>query len=154
MPVLKQRLTLISEEVRKRAIVILQSLPLDPCHDLLIQEHKKDISAEQRALYFVWMGIIGGSLGESKEEMHERYKDRFLVNIYERDDEDYAEMIQALRNVYTKGMKQEALALRKRIVALTSITVASSKQMSELMTLIEHDAASLAIRLPFPEENS
>ena len=149
---MKHSLKIISEEVRRRAIEIIQNLPLDVIHEVKISEYKKDRSASQNALYWQWLTIIGNELGESKETMHERYKDGFLVQIFERDDPDYAEMIDTLRAVYGQGMKTQALALRKRIVALTSTTSANVKQMGEYMSEIEKQAASLGIRLPHPED--
>jgi hypothetical protein len=149
---MKQKVIIASEEHRHRAMEILKSLPLDPVHEVDFREFKKNRTLEQNALMWKWFTIIGNELGEPKEDVAERYKDKFLVNIYERDDPDYAEMVQALREVWRHGMKSEALNLRKRIVALTSTTTATVKQLSEYMTNIEHDAASLAISLPHPED--
>lgn len=149
---MKTKLTIISLEVKNRAVEIIKGLPLDVVHEVVIREHKKDRSAEQNALYWQWLTIIGNELGESKEDVHERYKDGFLVHIYERDNPEYAEMVQALREVWKHGMRTEAVSLRKKIVALTSTTTATVKQMGEYMTEIERHAASLAIRLPQPEE--
>jgi len=149
---MKHKIIISSEELRNRAIQILRDLPLDVVHEVEVREHKKDRSKDQNALYWKWLTVIGNELGESKEELHERYKDKFLVNIYERDDPDYAEMIQALREVWRHGMKAESIGLRKKIVALTSTTGATVHQMSEYMESIERDAASMAIRLPFPED--
>jgi hypothetical protein len=149
---MKQKVILHTEELRNRAFGILSMVPLSPLHEFVIHEYKKDRSGEQNRLYWQWLTIIGNELGESKEVLHERYKDKYLVNIYERDNPEYGEMVQSLRAVYQQGMKVEAVNLRKRIVALTSTTTATAKQMSEYMESIEHDAASLAIRLPHPED--
>jgi len=143
-----QKIILITQAHKNRAIAILSAMALEPVMEVVIREHKKDRSAEQNALYWQWLTIIGNELGETKEEVHEHYKDKFLVNIYERDNADYAEMVQSLREVWKHGMKQEAIELRKKIVALTSTTTATTHQMSEYMTNIERDAAALAIRLP------
>jgi len=149
---MKHKIVASTSELKKRAVAIIESLPLDPVHEVIIREHKKDRSLDQNALYWQWLTIIGGELGESKETAHERYKDIYLVHIYERDDPDYAEMIQSLREVWKHGMKDQAIDLRKKIVALTSTTTANVKQMSEYMTEIERSAADLGIRLPHPED--
>lgn len=149
---MKQKIIIHIEEHRARAIEIIKSLPLEPVHEVDIREHKKDRSLEQNSLLWKWYTIIANELGESKEEVHERYKDRFLVNIFERDDPDYAEMVKTLRDVYRQGMQKEALHLRKQIVALTSTTHASVAQMSEYLQNIENHAMSLAIRLPHIED--
>lgn len=149
---MSQKIILVSVEHKNRAVAIINSLPLAPVMEITIREHKKDRSADQNALYWQWLTIIGNELGESKEDCHERYKDGYLVQIYERDNPEYAEMVQALRTVWSQGMKQEAVYLRKKIVALTSTTTATVAQMGEYLSEIEKHAASLGIRLPFPED--
>ena len=149
---MKQKIPIISEEHRNRVLEIIKALPLDPYHDVLIKEHGKDRTLDQNALYWKWLTIIGAELGETKEDLHEQYKDRFLVPIYERDNPEYAEMIQALRAVWKHGMKGEAVSLRKKIVALTSTTTATVRQMSEYLQDVELSAATLAIRLPHPDD--
>jgi len=148
----KGKFIIRSEEHRQGAIEAIRSLELDPVHELVIRPYHKDRSAEQNSLYWKWLTVIGDHLGEPKDALHETYKDRWLVSIYERDNPDYAEMIQALRAVWHKGMKTEAVNLRKKVVAMTSTTTATVKQMNEYMTSIERHAAELGVRLPFPED--
>jgi hypothetical protein len=147
----KQTIVISSEELRNRAATILAALPLDPVHEVVIRVHKKNRSVDQNRLLWEWLTIIGNALGESKEDVHERYKDKFLVQIFERDDPEYAEMVQSLREIWKQGMKKEAVSLRKRIVSFTSTTTANVAQMSEYLHCIELDAASLAIKLPLPD---
>jgi hypothetical protein len=149
--VVKTTIILSSAELKRRAVAIINGLALDPVHEVVIREHKKNRSLEQNAFYWEILTIIGNALGESKEAVAERYKDKFLVQIYERDDPEYAEMVQSLREVWKQGMKKEAVNLRKRIVSFTSTTSANVSQMAEYLTNIERDAASLGIRLPFYE---
>ena len=151
---MSQKLIIISEEHRTRLMTIIKSLPLAPVQEVVIRDHKKDRSAEQNSLLWKWYTLIANELGESKEDVHERYKDKFLVNIYERDCPDFAEMIQSLRAVWTSGMKVEAVALRKKIVSLSSTTTATVAQMTEYLQEIERDAAKMAIMLPHPEERA
>jgi len=151
---MKTKLIISSQEIRNRAVEIIKSLPFSTSeiHEVIIKPYKKDRSASQNSLLWKWYTIIGAELGESKEDIHERYKNKFLVNIYERDDPEYSAMIQALRDVWRHGMHAEAAGLRKKIVSLTSTTGATVKQMTEYLENIERDAASLGIRLPFPED--
>lgn len=148
---MKTTIILTGEDQRHHAIELIALLPLVPVCEVVIREHVRDRSASQNALYWKWLTVIGNELGESKEDVAERYKDGFLVQIYERDNPEYAEMIQSLRSIWSQGMKTEAVSLRKKIVALTSTTTATVKQMTEYMQSIEHHAASLGIRLPFNE---
>lgn len=150
---MRAKLIIISPEVKNRAIEIIRALPLDVIHSVEVKEHKRNRSAEANALYWQWLTIIGNELGESKEDVHERYKSDYLVHIYERDDPEYSAMLQALRDIWRQGMKAEAAGLRKKIVHLTSTTTATTAQMSEYMDSIARHAASLAIRLPFPDDD-
>ena len=150
---MKHTLILRSPEIANRAGEILSTLVRgDELHEVLIRPHKKERSVAQNSILWLWNTILGAELGESKEEIHERNKERFLVPIYERDDLDYAAMIEAVRNVYRQGLQQDALFLRKRIVALTSTTKATTAQMAEFLTEIERDAHRLGIILPRPED--
>lgn len=149
---MKTTIILKSEELRRRAHAVIDSLTLDELHEVVVRLHRVDRSVSQNSLYWKWLTVIGAELGESKDELHEKYKEKWLVSIYERDNAEYAEMLQSLRAVYRQGMRVEALALRKRIVALTSTTTATVAQMSEYMQEIANHAASLGIRLPFPED--
>lgn len=149
---MKLSIILKSELHRETAVNAIAALPLEPVYEIIIREHKKDRSAEQNALYWKWLTVIGNELGEPKEDIAERYKDKFLVQIYERDNPEYAEMVQSLRNIWLQGMKAEAVNLRKKIVSLTSTTTANVKQMTEYLENIERDAANLSIRLPYPED--
>lgn len=148
---MKTTIILKTEELKRRACTIIEALPLDPLHEVVIREKQKNRSIEANALMWKWLTVISADLGMSKDELHEVYKDRWMVSIYERDDPEFAEMIQSLRNIWTQGMKTEAVNLRKRIVALTSTTTATVKQLNEYLKNIEHEAASLGIRLPFNE---
>lgn len=150
---MKHTLILRSPEIANRAGEILTTLARgDELHEVVIRPYKKDRSVAQNSLLWRWNTIIGSELGESKEEIHERNKERFLVPIYERDDLDYAAMIEAVRSVYRQGLQQDALFLRKRIVALTSTTKATTAQMAEFLTEIERDASRLGIILPRPDD--
>jgi hypothetical protein len=101
---------------------------------------------------WLWNTIIGAELGESKEDVHERNKRRFLVPIYERDDPEYAAMIEAVREVHRHGMKAQAETMAKKITVLTSTTKATVDQLTEFLNEIERDAASLGIMLPRPDD--
>jgi len=145
---MNNKIIIYSEELRNRAIAVIYSLPLDKVHEVIIKPHKKDRSLDQNALYWKWLTVIAADLGETKEDVHERYKGKYLVNIYERDNPEYAEMVQSIRTIWRQGMKKEATALRNSIVSLTSTATATVPQMSEYMNAVEQDAIKLGIRLP------
>ncbi|MDT8419373.1 MAG: hypothetical protein RQ754_02990 [Desulfuromonadales bacterium] len=141
-----------TEQDRNRLREIVGGLSLDSPKEVEIKEHKANRSVSQHRLMWVWNTVLGAELGESKEEIHERNKERFLVPIYERDDPEFAEMIEAVREVYRAGMQEKAQMLFRRIVKLTSTTTANVKQMTEYLDEIEKDAMNLNIYLPHPED--
>jgi hypothetical protein len=100
------------------------------------------------------MTIIGNELVLLKNETDELYKKRFLIKIYERDDEEFSEMIKSVRSVYTAGHKKEARILEKKIVELTSTRTATVKQFTEYLKDILQDSANSGIILPYPDDKN
>lgn len=141
----KQAIICRTGELKARALFIIGALPVEPVFEVIIREYKKDISAEQRGLYFRWMGIMGNEIGLTKNDMHLQCKEDHLVPIFTRDDQDYAEMVAAVRATGRANMW-------KKIIKLTSITDANTAQMSEYMNEISREAAGLDIRLPHPDD--
>ena len=145
------KLIINSNEVKSRALYMINNLDVEKPREVLIRDHKADRSAAQNSLMWKWITVIGNDLGETKDELHERYKGQFLVPIYERDDPEYAEMISALRDLYQRD-KIATNILYKQVVKLTSTTKASVKQMTEYLGEIEGEARSLNIHLPHPDD--
>ena len=75
--------------------------------------------------------------GVTKEEWHEFMKKEFFVAIYERDNQDFAEMMETLRDVYRAGLTNESDNLFRHIVRETSTTKATVKQFCEYLNGIE-----------------
>ena len=149
---MKQKFVLRDEQRKLRATRAIMAVTTDPIHEVLIRPHKKDRSAAQRSLEWLWCTVIGDYLGWSKEAVHVYYKRTILVHIYERDDVEYAAMILALKKVYEAGLREDADKLKNAIVNLTSTTKASVKQMREYLMGIERDAQAQGIRLPHPPD--
>lgn len=141
-----------TDQLRARAAEILATIPLSPVHEIVFKEHKESRSVRQNALMWRWLTIIGNELGNTKDEQHRYYKEAFLVPIYTRDNPEYAEMVEAVKRVRSTGMAQEADALKKQIIEMTSTTDCDTKQMAEYMRDIDHHAASLDIMLPRPDD--
>jgi hypothetical protein len=148
----RKTFTIRSNDVISRLTAFLLEQPKEPLLEVIVQEYKKDRSAVQNSLMWYWFTIISNGWGWSKDEVHDYYKRRFLVRIYERDDIGYALMINSVRKVYSQGFKKDAHAMMKHIVKLTSTTNAKVKQFMEYLKDIERDAASKGIMLPRPED--
>ena len=150
---MKQSIILNSEETKRRAVAILAALPLEPCHEIVVREYKKDRSASQHSLYWLWMTVIANELGETKDEIHYRSKKTFLVPIFTRDDPDgYGAMIEAVKSVFKAGLKTMSKTMASQIVKLTSTTDCTVSQFTEMLNDIEKYYITLGIVLPHPED--
>ena len=142
---MKKTIILSGDEQLKLVGDILASLPYSPVHEVTIKPFKKDRSLAQNSLYWKWLTILGNEYGDSKDDRHTYYKGKFLVSIFERDDEDYAAMIASIRLVKKDGMLREYQCIKDEVIRLTSTTDASVKQMSEYLGNIETHAASIGV---------
>ena len=130
------QINVIDEDSRFRATLRIKSKALPFTIRILKYDEKRTLP--QNSLMWDWITQISEHTGESKDEVHERFKDKFLSRIYERDDPDYAQMMESLRDVY-KLDKGTALKLRKDVIRMTSTTKATKKQMTEYLNDIKMD---------------
>ncbi len=150
---MKTKIILISEQHRQRVLEIVRALPLDVVHSVDIKEHKKDRSAAQNGLYFLWMGIVSGYTGESKEEVHCRMKKNHLIPIYCADpDNETAITMATIREAATLGAVGQAKKMEAYVIKKVSITEATVKQFAEYLNEIEKECISQGIYLPHPED--
>ena len=118
--------------------------------DVIVREHMETRRAQQNSLLWMWLTEIGNATGETKERLHEVYKEKFLCYIFVRDDPEYAEMAMAIKAVKATS-EAHYKALKREVVKLTSTTKCSVKQMSEYLSAIkEHAVTGLRISLTEP----
>jgi hypothetical protein len=144
---MKQKITITADHHKARACMIINSLPLDDPHQVTIAPHKRNRSAEQNAYMWLVETIMGAELGLAKEGMHEVHKREFLVPIFIRDDQGYADMYFAVES----APEPQRTILKREVVKLTSTTKANVQQMSEFIDSILQQAGELGIRLPIQE---
>ena len=142
---MNKALIIRSEEQANLVCEVIKTLPFEPVHEVIIKPHKKNRTLAQNAIYWKWLTILASEYGDLKEDRAEYYKEKFLVNIYIRDDESYNEMVQAIRLIKKEGMLAEYESIKKAVLDLTSTTNASVKQFSEYLDSIEKHAHSLGI---------
>ena len=131
------QINITTEEDRRRAVSIIQTKAAP--FSVKVGKITAVRGLTANALYWVWVTEISLHTGNSKDATHELNKDRFLSKIFERDDPEYAEMMQTLRDLY-KVDQAKALQLRKAVIGLTSTTKATKEQMSEFMQDVKIDA--------------
>jgi len=118
--------------------------------DVIIKEHSETRRTAQNGLMWQWLTDIGNATGESKERLHEIYKEKFLCNIFIRDDPGYAEMALAIKAVRATS-EAHYKALKREVVKLTSTTKCSVKQMSEYLNAIKEHATFGGLRINLTE---
>lgn len=130
------------------ALKYIEEMPKDQAMLVTIRDYEACKTILQHSTYWKWITIIAKYFGDTKEEKHVFYKEKFLVPIFIRDDLEWAEMWETIRKCWRLGMKDDANILRKQVVRLASITQTTKKQMSEYLHEIDMDAAEHKIYLP------
>lgn len=133
------------------AMRAVKRLPLDIVHEVVIRPGKRQRRPAQNRLYWKWCTEIGDHYGLSKEECAEMLKEKFLINIFVRDDEDYSRMAEAILTVKIHD-KNAYWSLRKKVINLTSTTACSVRQMSEYLTAIKRWAVTEQAPITIPED--
>jgi len=152
---MQKTITILGDKQKDNALHIIQHLPYDEVHEVIIQLHKESLSSRQRRLYWLWLTEIANDRGETKEDMHTNYKGKFLTRIFYRDKATYAAMCDAIKKVRTReGMETEYNALKQEVTRLTSITDANVDQMREYLTEIDQDATMAGVTLTRPEDKN
>lgn len=150
---MKSKITITGESQRAFAIQQLREVPLLPVHEIVIQEKKKDRSASQFGLYWIWMSQISSYTGETKDEVHRRMKRTHLIPIYMEDSNSgMTETVMAVRAIHAKGMKGHAKVLTEKIIDLVSTNDASVKQFTSYLEEIEKECIGHGINLSHPED--
>jgi len=147
---MKKTVHLNTEETRQLVIEIIAGLSLD--HDVEVRPHRAARSLNQNALYWEWVTIYAEALGHTKDELHFDLKMRHLKPIFTRDDEAYADLLELLREEWSRGNKERANRLYRKLIEMTSTTRAGRKQMAEYMEQVELEAAGNRCVLPRPAD--
>lgn len=150
---MKHQITITGASQVSRAVGLIMNLELDGSKVVTIADKVKDRSGAQRGLQWTWYTFIAGETGETKEEVHRRYKKQFAVNVMIRDDKEFASTIETVRKVWKLGAKDEANKLYDDICDRISIEyMFNVKQRAEYLDLIDKHCIGVQINLPRPEE--
>lgn len=115
----------VNDDVKNNAIKAIQEL--DGVYSIEITKYKKDRTASQNKLMWMWLGYISKDTGSTPDELHEIFKLKFLGS----------ETLSAL------GFKIE------RPKSTTKLT---TQEFTDYLTKIETLSTSIGIRLPRPDE--
>jgi hypothetical protein len=118
-----------------------------------IKNLDESLREAQRGLYWVFVGVVGADLGNTKEEQHRIYKEMFLLNIYLHDPENHSEFVDLVENlkIIRENSPEQYPMVRKWVVDKISHMDATKDNMTEYLKEIENHATGLQIRLPAPD---
>ena len=119
---------------------------------VVVKNVEESLTDAQRGLYWVWTGIIGADLGNTKDEQHEYFKERYLLNIFINDPENHPEFSGVVDNmkIIKERCPEQYAANRALVMAGVSTMDATKGNMSELLKEVETMARNNSIRLPPP----
>ena len=153
-----QSFRLVSPEVAGNCFYAIQQAVADNLntpHNVIVTigiDDDKARSLAQNSLYWKWLHELEQQTGQDDEYWHGHFKRLFLARIYARDDGDFAQMADSIKEC--KGLiddehyERMATAVIKRI----STTTASTKQFAEYLTKIEYWAVANGLRVTTPQE--
>ncbi len=119
---------------------------------VVIDQKQDDRSTAQNRLMWMWYDQIGKKTGQDKDSLHYEFKKRFLIYIYRRDDQDFAETCNAIA-MLKQNECEEYRVIAEQVIRLCSTTKLSVKQMTEYLNYV-HDFAvvKLGVYLTVPDD--
>ncbi len=159
----------MAEKYSKKTFIIKSELQLSTAMAYMVQNYQAALTDDtplhihittkqdsrsvlQNRLYWKWLHEIQHSTGNSADDMHFEFKKKFLIAIYERDDQQYAEMCHAIKALKQSHSEQYKL-VADGVIRETSTTKMTVKQFSEYLNHIHNFAlVRLGIMLTTPDE--
>ena len=119
---------------------------------VVIDQKQDDRSTAQNRLYWMWLGQIEKKNGTHKDQLHFEFKKKFLVFIYRRDDQEFAETCNAIA-MLKQNECEEYRVIAEQVIRLCSTTKLSVKQMTEYLNCV-HDftVTQLNVFLNIPDD--
>lgn len=127
----ERKLVVGTEQMRQRALEVIQELDLEKPWQIEIKRYQKNRSLQANALYWKWLSIIHNETGQDKDDVHEVMMRKFLEP----------------RIVHRSPGAESGPAFE--VYSTRRLTTA---QFSEYLDKIHAWASSFGIHLPLPEE--
>ena len=137
---------LIDHERLKYCYQLLKDIELDGSKEVVIRDYKSKRSLDQNALYWRWLEEISEQTGYSVEELHNRFKRLYMLQVYlaepkTKKQQDWIGLYDMIKEDGTNAMIERALDT-------ISTTCADVEQFKEYMDRIEQFCISKEIHLP------
>lgn len=128
---------------RDKAVVVVNAVPIGPEHPVMkltLEPYRKNRSAAQQALMWIWHYQWQKHFGDTAQEEHIRFKKEWLLPILLRDDVvDYLHVLYSAASVrYSLHGDDKGL---RAIYELISTTTLNTRQFSEILTFYQQEAA-------------
>src|SRR5690606_24596912 len=119
---------------------------------VVIDRKQDDRSTAQNRLTRMWLGQIEQKTGQDTDSLHDELKQRVLIYIYRRDDQEFAETCNAIA-MLKQNECEEYRVIAEQVIRLCSTTKLSVKQMTEYLNYV-HDFAvvKLGVHLTVPDD--
>lgn len=117
---------------------------------VVIKKLTASVKEEQRGLYWRFLSVIAGDIGNTKEEQHRIYKELFLLNIYLHDPENHPEFVELVDNMrlIRDQAPEQYKVVREFVIDNVSHMDATVTNMRDYLIEIENHARGLQIMLP------
>lgn len=136
-----------SDRIRVIRLIEARQVSEDKPVEIVVGPYKRNRSAEQNALYRVWLSEIAEATGHTTEELHEDFKRRYVAFILQRDDPKFAQIVEDVKDLRRAGRNDEADKWRGHLLGLLSTTSLNVGQFTELLENVERFAADMGIIL-------
>jgi len=144
---MKKKLVITGPEMKARAKFIIDSLPDDEKHHVIIRPYRASRSDQQNALYWMWNTVIGEELGYTKEETHDLNRERFGIPILARISERWARRVKSIERLMDPRERYSAMQDAAKDVHTPQFDI---DIMREYLNDIDRWAISMSIALPVP----
>jgi hypothetical protein len=104
---------------------------------------------------YYWKAVLepmAAHYGGTKNELHQNMKKRYLYPMMLATDEDFNDMIEAVRDVYRQGLKAQAIYMMEFVYSKLTTTKLSTKLFHEYVEEVKSQAVTDNIKLPTKEE--
>lgn len=136
------------------AIDRIRNVDMSKPHVVTIKEYSPTRSEAQNKIYWLWLRTIGDQVGLTKDELHMKFKARYVLPVLLADgEEETTEINDAVRVIWQAGLKEQAIIAKRNMIRKTvSTTKLNVKQFTEYLREIEGYARDGQIALPYPDD--
>jgi len=146
---MKKTIIIRDEQLRKRALTIIDRIPLDAVHEVIVKPHRTSRSSQQNSLYWMWNALIGDELGYTKDEMHDLNRKQFGLSIAAEKDDWIKSEWERIDLIADKLQRHnELMAFVVHVVHTPSFDI---EEMRYYLNDIDQFAISMGIPLPVPQ---